>query len=120
MTESFVSASNVMLQVLEAIRASNPELIADNMPKDWGMNKLRNALQKQPQFDQQKLDLQKLATVIDCARSYVEDIESGIEDGTYLKSENENLPELQVAVENLEAWHRHTALAQQNVNAQMV
>jgi hypothetical protein len=29
---------------LEAIRESHPELIADNMPPSWGMNKLREAV----------------------------------------------------------------------------
>ena len=35
---------NVAMQVLEAIRESHPELIADNMPPTWGMNKLREAV----------------------------------------------------------------------------
>ena len=47
MTDSTNSAAAVALQVLEAIRATNPELIADNMPSDWGMNKLREALKVQ-------------------------------------------------------------------------
>lgn len=35
------------LQVLEAIRTSHPELIADSMPAGWGMNRLRSCLQPQ-------------------------------------------------------------------------
>lgn len=38
------TAPEVALHVLDAIRQSHPELIADNMPADWGMNKLRSAL----------------------------------------------------------------------------
>ncbi len=37
-------AAAVALQVLESIRTTHPALIADNMPADWGMNKLREAL----------------------------------------------------------------------------
>ena len=48
MTDSTNSAAAVALQVIEAIRATNPELIADNMPSDWGMNKLREALKLNP------------------------------------------------------------------------
>ena len=44
MTQMTLEASNVALQVLEAIRATNHDLIADNMPPGWGMNKLRVAL----------------------------------------------------------------------------
>jgi len=32
------------MSVLEAVRATNPALIADNMPADWGMNRLRSVL----------------------------------------------------------------------------
>lgn len=44
MTQMHKEASNVALKVLEAIRVTNPELIADNMPPGWGMKKLRTAL----------------------------------------------------------------------------
>lgn len=36
--------------------------------------------------------LRAIATVIDMARQHIEDIESGIDDGTYCASENEDLP----------------------------
>jgi hypothetical protein len=39
-----LTAQQVALQVLEAIRLSHPQLIADNMPPDWGMNKVREGL----------------------------------------------------------------------------
>lgn len=48
MQKTYIEAVSVAMQVLEAIRKSNPELIADNMPKDWGMNALRDALQTPP------------------------------------------------------------------------
>lgn len=35
------SAGSVALQLLEAIRSTHPELIADNLPPGWGMNRLR-------------------------------------------------------------------------------
>ena len=41
---SMVDGAAVALQVLENIRLSNPELIADNLPGGWCMNKLRQAL----------------------------------------------------------------------------
>jgi hypothetical protein len=41
-------AAMVALQVLEAIRATHPALIADNMPSNWGMNALRKALKVHP------------------------------------------------------------------------
>lgn len=44
----YIEGANVALNVLEAIRATNPELIADNMRDGWGMNKLRAVL-AQPQ-----------------------------------------------------------------------
>lgn len=37
-------AATIALQLLESIRLTNPELIADNLPPDWGMNKLREEL----------------------------------------------------------------------------
>ncbi|MFX8262706.1 hypothetical protein ABTL46_22885, partial [Acinetobacter baumannii] len=40
-------AGLVALQVLEAIRTSHPELIADSMPAGWGLNRLRISLQPQ-------------------------------------------------------------------------
>lgn len=40
-------AGLVALQVLEAIRTSHPELIADSMPAGWGLNRLRSCLQPQ-------------------------------------------------------------------------
>lgn len=40
-------AGLVALQVLEAIRTSHPELIADSMPAGWGLNRLRRCLQPQ-------------------------------------------------------------------------
>lgn len=36
-----LDGAKAMLACLEAIRASNPELIADNMPQGWGMNRVR-------------------------------------------------------------------------------
>lgn len=40
------SAVSVALQLLEAIRSTHPELIADNLPPDWGMNRLRAEISK--------------------------------------------------------------------------
>lgn len=37
-------AIRVAMHVLEAIRRTNPDLIADNMPAHWGMNALRSEL----------------------------------------------------------------------------
>lgn len=48
MSDSTNGAAAVALQVIEAIRAKNPELIADNMPSGWGINKLREALKSNP------------------------------------------------------------------------
>lgn len=35
---------SIALQLIESIRRTNPELIADNLPSDWGMNRLREEL----------------------------------------------------------------------------
>lgn len=40
------SAVSVALQLLESIRLLYPELIADNLPPDWGMNRLRAEISK--------------------------------------------------------------------------
>lgn len=40
------SAGSVALQLLEAIRSTHPELIADNLPSGWGMNRLRAEIHK--------------------------------------------------------------------------
>ena len=45
-----------------------------------------------------------LETVLDCARQHVEDIESGLRDGDYETSENQDLPDKQAALERLNAW----------------
>lgn len=42
-------AGHAALQILEAIRATHPELIADNAPEGFGMNKLRAALHRDAQ-----------------------------------------------------------------------
>lgn len=52
-----------------------------------------------------------LASLIDMAKAHVEDIETGIEDGTYLQSENPNLPEKQAATSCAEAIYRGAVLA---------
>lgn len=52
MTQIDLQASAVALQVLEAIRATNPDLIADNMPRGWGMNRLRHALARDVRSEQ--------------------------------------------------------------------
>ncbi|CAN7651351.1 hypothetical protein LJR129_005086 [Acidovorax sp. LjRoot129] len=44
-------ATQAMLQCLEGIRDSQPELIADHMPKGWGMHRIRDAF-KQHQSQQ--------------------------------------------------------------------
>lgn len=44
MKNLYVEAATVALQVLEAIRGTHPQLIADNMPTNWGMNALRESL----------------------------------------------------------------------------
>ncbi|MBV7542178.1 hypothetical protein [Acidovorax sp. sic0104] len=43
-SESVIAAARVAMQVLEGIRATHPDLVADNMPANWGMNRLRSAL----------------------------------------------------------------------------
>lgn len=52
-----------------------------------------------------KIDLDALKAVLDCANFHIDDIKSGIEDGTYLASENTELPEMQQAVTRIADWH---------------
>ena len=47
--QSCESAVSVALQVLEAIRAVAPDLIADHMPPGWGMSRLRREIAKAPE-----------------------------------------------------------------------
>jgi hypothetical protein len=51
------------------------------------------------------LDMSALQTVLGCAASHIEDIESGIADGTYLALDNEGLPDMQAALKSVEGWH---------------
>lgn len=44
MNDKQMSAQQVAMQVLEMIRATHPDLIADNMPDGWGMNRLRSEM----------------------------------------------------------------------------
>lgn len=39
-----LTAQQVAIQVLDAIRQSHPQLIADNMPADWGLTRLKESL----------------------------------------------------------------------------
>lgn len=39
----FVSAATAMLECLESIRRTEPQVIADHMPPGWGMYRLRDA-----------------------------------------------------------------------------
>lgn len=39
----FGAAVRAMFECLESIRSSEPEVIADHMPKGWGMHRIRNA-----------------------------------------------------------------------------
>lgn len=50
------------------------------------------------------IDLSQLRTVIQCARFHVEDVSSGLNDGTYEASENTDLPQKESALEALETW----------------
>ncbi len=56
-SNKLMEAFRVAMGVLEAVRAEKPELIADNVPSDWGMNRLRDTLVNvKPQAE----DLQKM------------------------------------------------------------
>jgi hypothetical protein len=44
-------------------------------------------------------DPEMLATLVACALQHVEDVESGVEDGTYSAAENEDLPRKRLAVD---------------------
>ena len=52
------------------------------------------------------LDMSALASVIDCAQSNIDDIDSGLDDGSYLQSENADLPAKRRALDILSAWHK--------------
>lgn len=43
-THEVQEAFRAAMQVLEAVRAEQPSLIADNLPASWGMTRLRAAL----------------------------------------------------------------------------
>lgn len=45
-SQGVASAVGAALQILESIRVTHPELIADNAPVGWGMNRLRQELGK--------------------------------------------------------------------------
>lgn len=52
------------------------------------------------------IDQQALAILIECASAHVEDIETGLIEGLYVKAENLDLPVKQKAVETAEALIR--------------
>lgn len=52
----------------------------------------------------QELGLEDLARVLGCAHAHIDDIESGLQDGTYLASDNEDLPLKQKAYDSVNAW----------------
>lgn len=54
--------------------------------------------------------LSALSTLLDLTREHLNDIETGIEDGTYLASDNPNLEARKTALRDLEAFY-HTAVA---------
>lgn len=56
------------------------------------------------------INMQALATVIDCARAHIEDIETGLQDGTYEASDNPSLPSKKRDLEDIQTWHRTAAL----------
>lgn len=51
------------------------------------------------------VDASALATVIDCARTHIEDIKTGIEEGIYVASENQDLPALEEALASVLEAH---------------
>lgn len=57
------------------------------------------------------IDVSLLATLVDCAASHVEDIETGIEEGLYSKAENADLGTKQAAVEVAQALLRTPSLS---------
>lgn len=56
------------------------------------------------------VDSTSFAAVLDMARAHVDEIESGIEDGTYDASENEDLPKKREVIENLDLLYRETVV----------
>lgn len=75
-----IEAATAALQVLEAIRATNPALIADHMPDGWGMNKLRKGLQIQTQFDGSGEDKTMDAALVQLNSALVVATETGLFD----------------------------------------
>ncbi len=49
--------------------------------------------------------LESLSTILDCAQSHVDDIETGIEEGIYDKAENQDLGDKEKALETVRAWY---------------
>lgn len=56
--------------------------------------------------------LTALATVIECARSHIEDIESGLAEGIYDPEENQDLQDKQSALAIAEAWRQQAFTSQ--------
>jgi hypothetical protein len=69
---------------------STPESSKENAPAAWA----------------HVLDMDALGKVIGAAESHVEDIESGLADGTYDKEDNEGLPGMQWALKSVSLWHK--------------
>lgn len=107
-------AFHAAMSCLESIRATNPEYITDHLPPGWGMNQLRafDGIER-PEGAQPSISLSRdvLAALIDMANDHVNDIESGIEDGTYLASDNQDINEKQQAVATAEAIYRVAVMA---------
>lgn len=58
-----------------------------------------------------------LASLIDMANSHIQDIESGIEDGTYLASENKDIDSKQLAAETADELYRQGSIEVSGMSA---
>ncbi|WP_176331434.1 hypothetical protein [Burkholderia vietnamiensis] len=95
--------------LLDAIEAQG---IQD--PSAWGIERLddrvHRAVSTDPDSRLVPVPAHLLERIVDMAKSYVGDIESGLEEGIYDVAENRDLPEKQRAVEQVEQLHQDAML----------
>ncbi|CAB3730523.1 hypothetical protein LMG22037_05539 [Paraburkholderia phenoliruptrix] len=101
--------TRALMQVLELIAAGNATdaktLAAATLHKA-GLRRPPAAKAGAVAVDVVQVPSGVLAVLIEMANAHIEDIETGLEDGTYVRSENGNLPDKQAAVKEAEKLYR--------------
>ncbi|MDT8840240.1 hypothetical protein ParKJ_22715 [Paraburkholderia fungorum] len=101
--------TRALMQVLELIAAgtaTDAKVLAVTTLRKAGLWRLAAAKAGTVAVDVVQIPSGVLAALIEMANAHIEDIETGLEDGTYVRSENDDLPDKQAAVKEAEQLYR--------------